>query len=113
MTGGASGLGKATVERFVSKGGRVVLCDLSTSNGADVAAALGPNALYVPADVSVENDVKSLMAETQKRFGRLDVIVNCAGLSVGFETYNFNTNKPHLLHDFEKILQVNADTEAV
>lgn len=52
VTGGASGLGKATVERLVQQGGKVVLCDLSSSKGNDVAKELGENVLYVPTNVS-------------------------------------------------------------
>lgn len=108
MTGGASGLGKATAERFASKGARVVLCDLSTSEGADVAAKIGNETLYVPADISLEKDVKSLMAVTKKNFGRLDVIVNCAGQSISYETVNFKSDIPHLLEDFQRILMVSV-----
>lgn len=106
VTGGASGLGKATAERFASKGAHVVLCDLSTSKGAEVAAVIGHNSLFVPADVSLENDVKSLMAKTKEKFGRLDVIVNCAGISFSYEMHNFNTNKSHKMEDFRRILMV-------
>lgn len=108
VTGGASGLGKATAERFARKGAQVVLCDLGTSKGADVAAEIGNETLYVPADIRSENDIKTLMAITKEKFGRLDVIVNCAGLSISFETYNFNTRKPHRLEDFQKLLMVST-----
>lgn len=110
VTGGASGLGRATAERFVSKGAKVVMCDLSTSNGDAVAAAFGSNALFVPTDVSSENDVKSLMAQTKETFGRLDVIVNCAGLSMGYETYNFVADRPHQFDDFRQLLTVRSLT---
>ena len=52
VTGGASGLGRATVERFVREGARVVLCDLPTSNGKEVADSLGENCVFAPTDVS-------------------------------------------------------------
>ena len=52
VTGGASGLGKATVERFVREGARVVLCDLPQSDGQNVADQLGENCLFAPTDVS-------------------------------------------------------------
>ena len=52
VTGGASGLGRATVERFIQQGAKVVLCDLPTSQGKDVAAALGENCVFAPTDVS-------------------------------------------------------------
>lgn len=110
VTGGASGLGRATAERFVNKGAKVVMCDLSTSDGATVASDLGSDALFVPADVTSENDVKSLMAKTKEIFGRLDVIVNCAGLSIAHQTYNFSKERPHLLEDFQKVLMVSSST---
>ena len=53
VTGGASGLGKATVERFVREGSKVVLCDLPKSKGAEVAQELGEQCTFVPTDVSV------------------------------------------------------------
>lgn len=53
VTGGASGLGKATVERIVQQGGRVVLCDLPKSSGSQVAKDIGDNCLYAPVDVSI------------------------------------------------------------
>lgn len=108
VTGGASGLGRATAERFASKGAQVVLCDLGTSKGADVAAEIGNDTLYVPADVSSENDIKALMATTKEKFGRLDVIVNCAGLSIAYETYNFHNQRPHMVEDFLKLLMVST-----
>ena len=52
VTGGASGLGRATVERFVREGARVVLCDLPSSNGEQVAKDLGNNCVFSPTDVS-------------------------------------------------------------
>ena len=53
VTGGASGLGRATVERFARNGGKVVLCDLATSKGHEVAKEIGDNVVYVPVDVSI------------------------------------------------------------
>lgn len=52
VTGGASGLGRATVERIVREGGRVVLCDLPTSKGHEVAKEVGDRVTFVPTDVS-------------------------------------------------------------
>lgn len=51
VTGGASGLGKATVEKLVKLGARVVLCDLPTSKGNDVAKGLGDNVAFAPVNV--------------------------------------------------------------
>lgn len=52
VTGGASGLGLATAEQLLKQGGRVVLCDLPSSTGAEAAKKLGENAAFVPVDVS-------------------------------------------------------------
>lgn len=52
VTGAASGLGRATAERFIRQGGKAVICDLPTSSGADLAKELGSNAIFCPVDVS-------------------------------------------------------------
>ena len=52
VTGAASGLGRATAERLVRQGAKVVLCDLPSSSGQDVASSLGDNCVFAPTDVS-------------------------------------------------------------
>src|SRR5687768_9736769 len=78
ITGGAGGIGRATGERFTAAGDTVVLADRS----ADDLAALGSAADTIVADVSVVADCERMIAETVERHGRLDVIVNCAGVWV-------------------------------
>lgn len=107
VTGGASGLGKATVERLIKLGGRVVLCDLPTSKGQEVAQALGDNVAFAPVDVTSEADVNAALDLTKKKFGRLDNTVNCAGIGVAYKTYNFNKKLAHSLEDFQRVLNVN------
>lgn len=108
VTGGASGLGRATVERFARAGSKVVLGDLGTSEGEKVAKELGDNVVFVPLDVSSENDVQQALEVAKSKFGRLDVAVNCAGIAVAFKTYNFNKQLPHKLEDFTKVITVNT-----
>ncbi|XP_055684746.1 3-hydroxyacyl-CoA dehydrogenase type-2 [Lutzomyia longipalpis] len=108
VTGGASGLGRATVERFAKSGARVVICDLKTSKGADVSKDLGSNVVFVPVDVTFEGDVTKALEVAKEKFGRLDVAVNCAGTAVAFKTYNFNKKLPHKLEDFARVLTVNT-----
>jgi NAD(P)-dependent dehydrogenase (short-subunit alcohol dehydrogenase family) len=79
VTGGASGIGEATVRLFVAEGAAVVIADLQDERGRRVAAELGARAAYVRADVSREADVQAAVAETERRFGRLDCIFNNAG----------------------------------
>ncbi len=94
VTGGASGLGRATVERFVREGAKVTLIDLPTSKGADVASELGKdNCLFAPADITKEADITMALNNTKDKFGRLDMTVNCAGIGVAFKVYNFNKSR--------------------
>lgn len=107
VTGSASGLGRATAERFAREGARVVLCDLPSSQGADVAAAIGENALFVPCDVTSEADVNTALDAAQARFGAaVNVAVNCAGIAIGARTVS--KKGPHDLASFEKVLRVNV-----
>jgi len=111
ITGGASGLGRGTVERFVQNGAKVVIADLPSSPGEEVAASLGDNAVFVPTDVTSESDVKNVMATTKDKFGKLDVAINCAGIGAAVLTYNVKKPEPetriHNLDLFQKIINVN------
>lgn len=106
VTGGASGLGRATVNRFANKGARVIFCDLPTSKGEEVAKEIGNDVKYVPANVTNEEDVKNVLEEIKKNYGKLDVLVNCAGLLNAHVTYNFSEKRARNLEDFVAILQV-------
>lgn len=109
VTGGASGLGKATVERLASQGAKVVLCDLPKSKGLEVAKAIGEDKVaFAPVNVVEEEDIKNALNVAKEKFGKLNHVINCAGIGVAFKTYNFNKNLPHALEDFSKVLQVNT-----
>jgi len=108
VTGGASGLGRATVENFVRQGVKVVVCDLPTSQGSKLAADLGPtNAVFNPTDVTSAEDLQRAFLLAKERFGRLNVLVNCAGIGVAFRTYNMNKKFSHKLEDFQRVINVN------
>lgn len=89
VTGGASGIGKAICLRLAAEGANVVIADLQQEpleGGADVLAEIEPlpgNAAFVQADVSQWQDVDRAVATAVEEFGRLDVIVNNAAISVG------------------------------
>uniref|UniRef100_A0A069DY28 3-hydroxyacyl-CoA dehydrogenase type-2 n=1 Tax=Panstrongylus megistus TaxID=65343 RepID=A0A069DY28_9HEMI len=108
ITGGASGLGKACVERFIQQGGKVVLCDLPTSSGAEVAKNIGHSVEFAATDVTSEKDVENAISLAKDKFGKLDHVINCAGVGVAYKTYNFNKNLPHKLEDFTKVIMVNT-----
>ncbi len=83
ITGGGSGMGEASARLFVREGARVVIGDLQKEKGEAVATSIGPECRFVPADVSVSEDVRSLVRAAVDTFGRLDVIYNNAGIGGG------------------------------
>ncbi|XP_058802411.1 3-hydroxyacyl-CoA dehydrogenase type-2-like [Phymastichus coffea] len=108
VTGGASGLGRGTVERFVKHGAKVIIGDLPTSKGADVANELGDNAIFAPMNVTSDEDIQEALKLAKDKFGRLDVLVNAAGIAVAYKTYNSLKKTCHTLEDFEKVIKVNT-----
>lgn len=79
VTGGASGLGGATVPRIVADGGKAVILDLPSSPGAAVAEELGAAVRFVPADVRDEVQVQAAV-DAARELGELRICVNCAGV---------------------------------
>jgi meso-butanediol dehydrogenase / (S,S)-butanediol dehydrogenase / diacetyl reductase len=86
VTGGASGIGLATAKRFGSEGARVVIADLSEEKSRiaekEVRAAGAPDVLVQTCNVAHEDQVIHCVDETLKKFGRMDIVVNNAGLMV-------------------------------
>ncbi|XP_060519444.1 3-hydroxyacyl-CoA dehydrogenase type-2 [Cylas formicarius] len=109
VTGGGSGLGKAAVERFVQQGSRVILCDLPASKGSEVAKSFSDDqVLFAPVNIVNESDVTNALTLAKEKFGKLNYLVNCAGIGCAFKLYNFKKKQPHLLDDFAKVVQVNT-----
>ena len=80
ITGGASGMGAATVRRFVEEGARVLIADLQEEKGAALVAELGAeHAAFLRVNVTIEGDVAAMIAEAIDRWGSLDVLYNNAG----------------------------------
>ncbi|HUU71992.1 MAG TPA: 3-hydroxyacyl-CoA dehydrogenase [Burkholderiales bacterium] len=105
VTGGASGLGAATVEMFAAKGGNVVIADLSRDAGEALAAKLGKQACFVECDVSSEKHARSAIEAASKQFGGLHGLVNCAGIAIGEKTVG--RDGPHRLETFAKVININ------
>lgn len=80
VTGGASGIGEATVRAVVAEGGRVVIADLQAERGEALVAELGDVALFAATDVTSESDIEAMVAAGLARFGSLDGMVNNAGI---------------------------------
>ena len=83
VTGGASGLGRATVRRVIDKGGKAVIFDLNDEAGNELAEKLGGDAVFCEVDVANDESITSGMQTAMKAFGAIHVCVNCAGRGGG------------------------------
>ncbi|HEX7350204.1 bifunctional aldolase/short-chain dehydrogenase [Brachybacterium sp.] len=101
VTGGGSGIGKATAERLVAEGACVVIADLNLENAQATAEELGgrDRAVALRADVSDEQAVIAMVAEAVLAFGGLDLIVNNAGLSLSKPLLETTAKDWDLQHD--------------
>ena len=100
VTGGVSGIGLATVSRFLGEGAAVVIVDRDRDKGMGLAASLGERALFAACDVSREEDVAATIHQTLNWRNRLDVVVNNAGLMI------FKPLDEHTLDDWNRVLSV-------
>ncbi|HVX16735.1 MAG TPA: SDR family oxidoreductase [Acidimicrobiales bacterium] len=102
VTGGAGGIGEATVAMLADEGAHVVVADVDAEHGAAVAARIGEAAAFCQTDVSDEDQVQALVDFAVERFGGLDIMFNNAG--IGSELKRF---LPDDLSDFSRIMGVN------
>jgi NAD(P)-dependent dehydrogenase (short-subunit alcohol dehydrogenase family) len=103
VTGGASGIGRATVELFVEEGARVVVADVDSERGEELAAGLGEAAVFERTDVARADQVQELVDHAVARFGGLHVMFNNAGISGGSRGSFLDDD----LKDFERVMAVN------
>jgi 3-hydroxyacyl-CoA dehydrogenase/3-hydroxy-2-methylbutyryl-CoA dehydrogenase len=104
VTGGASGLGRATVGRITASGGRVAILDRPASAGAEVAKSLA-NAVFTPADVTSADEVARALDTARDRMDGINVLVNCAGIGTAMKT--FGKAGPARLEEFTRVISVN------
>ena len=104
VTGGASGLGRATGEALAAAGAQVVLVDLPGTDGAAVAEGLGGGARFAPADVTDESQVREAV-ELAASLGPLRVVVSCAGIVQAKRLVGRDGLMP--LAGFEQVVRVN------
>jgi len=105
ITGGASGLGEATVREFVAGGAKVAILDMNEERGNAVAGELGDNVLFQKTDVTDEASVAGAIAATMEKFGKITANINCAGIAVASKT--LGKEGPHTLGLFKKVIDVN------
>ena len=80
VTGAASGIGKATVKRFVEEGALVIIGDIQRELGEDLSSEMGHKAIFKYCDVTEEADVEELMEAAVSTYGSLDIVMNNAGI---------------------------------
>jgi NAD(P)-dependent dehydrogenase (short-subunit alcohol dehydrogenase family) len=105
VTGGGSGIGAATGRLLSSRGARVIVADRSLQAANEVAATLGSTAIAVDADVTVPESASAVVQAALDTFGRLDIAVNCAGVSSGRPTSLAETS----LDTWRRVVGVNLE----
>jgi 3-oxoacyl-[acyl-carrier protein] reductase len=103
VTGGGSGMGAAIVETYAREGARVAVVDSNGDAARAIASGIGKSAIAISCDVTKRSDIDAALAETNKAFGALDVLVNNAGVA--------HVNKPLLDIDekeFDRVFAVNV-----
>ena len=104
ITGGASGIGRASVELFVLEGAKVVIADMDEAGGQALAESLGDSAVFVRTDVSSREQVQAAVDLAVSHFGGLHIMFNNAGMSCGAYP-DFVDDK---LDDFDRVMRVNV-----
>lgn len=102
VTGGASGIGRATVERFVAEGARVVIADIDRDAGGALAESLGDAAAFRQTDVTDADQVQALVDAAVEHFGGLDVMANNAGVASAMTRFLHDD-----LSDFRRVVDIN------
>jgi len=83
VTGGGQGLGEAFAKGCAKEGAKVVITDVNEKNGQKVQQEIGESALFIRTDVSSRQEVQAMVNEVMKRFGKIDVLINNAGIHSG------------------------------
>jgi NAD(P)-dependent dehydrogenase (short-subunit alcohol dehydrogenase family) len=105
ITGGASGLGEATVRKIAAGGGKAAILDLDETRGTAIAQELGESAVFFKTDVTDAASVQAAIDGTVARFGGLHIAVNCAG--VGTPMKVIGKNGPMAIEKFNFVVQIN------
>lgn len=103
VTGGASGIGRATVELFLEEGAKVVIADVDAARGLALAAQLGEAAVFKQTDVANAQQTQELVDFTVAHFGGLDIMFNNAGISGAVHNRFLDDD----LSDFDRVIAVN------
>ena len=105
VTGGASGLGEATVRAYIEKGASVAIFDMNAERGEKLVQELGDKVAFFNVNVADEESVEKGIAGTMEKFGALHICNNYAGIGSAAKT--FGKNGPHPLSSYKTVLEVN------
>ena len=105
VTGGASGLGAASVRALSQAGATVLICDLNEEAGNFLAQELGGKTQFLPVDVTEETAVQEAVDYASEQFGGLHIAVSCAGILIGEKVVG--KKGPHNLSHFKQVIEVN------
>lgn len=109
VTGGASGLGAATARMLSANGAKVMIADLNKEAGDALASELSnrsaASAHFAETDVASEGSAKSTVDQTVERFGKLNGLINCAGIAIGEKVVG--KEAPHTLASFTRVININ------
>ncbi|KAK1293944.1 Sex determination protein tasselseed-2 [Acorus calamus] len=105
ITGGASGIGKATATEFIRNGAKVVIADIQTDLGKATASDLGPAATFITCDVTKESDVSSAVSHAVSTHGRLDILHSNAGIGGSTNTGGIADLD---MAEFDRVMAANA-----
>jgi 3-hydroxyacyl-CoA dehydrogenase / 3-hydroxy-2-methylbutyryl-CoA dehydrogenase len=105
ISGGASGLGEATVRRIVEKGGKAYILDLDEGKGMKLQEELAGSVEYQKADVTSEEEVASAIQNAVDSYGSINLVVNCAGIAPPSKV--IGRKGVHSLGQFSKVIEIN------
>lgn len=105
VTGGASGLGEATVRMIVAEGGKAAILDMDADRGSQIAGELGDSVIFCKTDVTQEKDVAAAIDAAVKTFGGIHFMINCAG--VAWPAKVLSKRGPMSIEQFIQVVQIN------
>lgn len=106
VTGGVSGIGFATVKAFLEKGAKVVIADYNVEGGISAEKKLkesGADVIFVEVNVAEEKSVANLVSKTVEQYGRVDIMVNNAGVGAISKTHDLS------LEDYNRVISINQN----
>ena len=102
ITGSARGIGQCFAKRYIKEGAKVVIADINSERASETALALGENAIAITLDVTKQDSINACVAESIKRFGKIDILINNAALFSAAPTVDIERS------DYDKLYAVNV-----